>query len=109
VTAWATSSSRRVTTTPAPYRQTIRRIRALEPELLLTAHYLPMARAEAREFCDRSLAYADAVEAIVRGERACGETGLRRVTERVNEELGPFPEFATEIAAGVQSHLSALV
>jgi glyoxylase-like metal-dependent hydrolase (beta-lactamase superfamily II) len=91
------------------YRQTIRRIRALEPELLLTAHYLPMASAEAREFCDRSLAYVDAVEAIVRRERARGETGLRRVTERVNEELGPFPEFATEIAAGIRSHLSAVV
>ena len=91
------------------YRQTIRRIRALEPELLLTAHYPPMARAQAREFCDRSLAYVDAVEAIVRDESARGETGLRRVTERVNEELGPFPEFATEIAAGIRSHLSAAV
>jgi glyoxylase-like metal-dependent hydrolase (beta-lactamase superfamily II) len=91
------------------YRQTIRRIRALEPELLLTAHYLPMARAEAREFCDRSLAYVDAVEAIVRAERARGETRLRRVTERLNEELGPFPEFDTEIAAGVRSHLSVVV
>lgn len=89
------------------YRQTIRRIRALEPELLLTAHYLPMRGSEAREFCDRSLAYVDAVEAIVCAERARGETDLRRVTERVNEELGPFPEFATEIAAGVRSHLSA--
>ena len=91
------------------YRQTIRRIRALEPELLLTAHYLPMARAEAREFCDRSLAHVDAVEAIVRDERARGETDLRRVTERVNEQLGPFPEFATEIAAGIRSHLTAVV
>lgn len=91
------------------YRQTIRRIRALEPELLLTAHYLPMRGPEAREFCDRSLAYVDAVEAIVRAERTRGESDLRRVTERVNEELGPFPEFATEIAAGIRSHLSAIV
>jgi glyoxylase-like metal-dependent hydrolase (beta-lactamase superfamily II) len=91
------------------YRQTIRRIRALEPELMLTAHYLPMARAQAREFCDRSLAYVDAVEAIVRAELVRGETGLRRLTERVDEQLGPFPEFATEIAAGVRSHLAAAV
>jgi len=90
------------------YRQTIRRIRALEPELLLTAHYDPMPRSDAREFCDRSLAYVDAVEAIVRRERAAGETGLRRLTERVNEQLGPFPEFPTETAAGVRSHLSAV-
>jgi glyoxylase-like metal-dependent hydrolase (beta-lactamase superfamily II) len=90
------------------YRQTIRRIRALEPELLLTAHYPPMARAEAREFCDRSLDYVDEVERVVREGRAAGETRLRQLTERVDARLGPFPEFATEIAAGVRSHLAAL-
>jgi glyoxylase-like metal-dependent hydrolase (beta-lactamase superfamily II) len=90
------------------YRQTIRRIRALEPELLLTSHYTPMRRADARDFCDRSLAYVDAVEAIVHEARASGETDLRQLSERVDRHLGPFPEFATEIAAGVRSHLSAL-
>jgi glyoxylase-like metal-dependent hydrolase (beta-lactamase superfamily II) len=89
------------------YRKTIRSVRALEPELLLTAHYAPMARAEAREFCDRSLAYVDAVEAVVREAVAGGETRLRELTERVDARLGPFPEFATEIAAGVRSHLAA--
>jgi glyoxylase-like metal-dependent hydrolase (beta-lactamase superfamily II) len=90
------------------YRATIRRIRALEPELTLTAHFPPMEGAEAQAFCDRSLAYVDAVEAIVRERRAAGETDLRQLTERVNERLGPFPEFATETAAGVRSHLAAL-
>jgi glyoxylase-like metal-dependent hydrolase (beta-lactamase superfamily II) len=71
------------------YRQTIRRIRALEPELLLTAHFVPMPKAEAREFCESSLAYVDAVEAIVRAESAGGETSLRRLTERVNKQLAP--------------------
>ncbi len=89
------------------YRQTIRRIRALAPEVLLTSHYAPMPRAAAQEFCDRSLAYVDAVEAIVRDACAAGETDLRRLTERVNEQMGPFPEFSTEIAAGVRSHLCA--
>jgi glyoxylase-like metal-dependent hydrolase (beta-lactamase superfamily II) len=90
------------------YRETIRRIRALEPELLLTAHYPPMLSADARAFCERSLAYVDAVEAIVREGRAEGETSLRRLTERANERLGPFPEFSTEIAAGIRSHLSTV-
>lgn len=90
------------------YRDTIRRIRALEPELLLTAHYPPMAAAEARDFCDRSLAYVDAVEAAVRAGVADGETRLRELTHRVDAELGPFPELSTEIAAGVRSHLAAL-
>jgi len=92
----------------ASYRQTIRRIRALEPELLLTAHYEPMDRDAAVEFCTRSLAYVDAVEAIVRAALSHGETRLRELTDQVNAELGPFPEFTTEIAAGVRSHLAAV-
>jgi hypothetical protein len=76
---------------------------------MLTAHFVPMHKAEAREFCESSLPYVDAVEAIVRAECAGGETGLRRLTDRVDEQLGPFPEFATEIAAGIRSHLSAVV
>jgi glyoxylase-like metal-dependent hydrolase (beta-lactamase superfamily II) len=91
----------------AAYRETIRRVHALEPELLLTAHYDPMSRAQAIEFCERSLSYVDAVEAIVRAGHAAGEVRLRDLTDRVNAELGPFPEFATEIAAGVRSHLAS--
>jgi glyoxylase-like metal-dependent hydrolase (beta-lactamase superfamily II) len=92
----------------AAYRTTIRRIRALEAELLLTSHYPPMSGSEVRAFCDRSLGYVDAVEAVVREGRAAGELGLRQLTARVNERLGPFPEFTTEIAAGVRSHLSEI-
>jgi hypothetical protein len=92
----------------AAYRATIRRVRALEPELLLTAHYDPMSRQQAVEFCDRSLGYVDAVEAIVRAGHAAGEVRLRELTARVNAELGPFPEFVNEIAAGVRSHLAFL-
>jgi len=92
----------------AAYRETIRRVRALEPELLLTAHYDPMSREQAIEFCERSLGYVDAVEAIVRAAHAGGETRLRELTDRVDAELGPFPEFTAEIAAGVRSHLALL-
>jgi len=92
----------------AAYRETIRLVRALEPELLLTAHYDPMSREQAIEFCESSLGYVDAVEAIVRAGHAGGEVGLRELTDRVNAELGPFPEFTTEIAAGVRSHLAHL-
>jgi glyoxylase-like metal-dependent hydrolase (beta-lactamase superfamily II) len=92
----------------AAYRRTIRRVRGLEPELLLTAHFEPMSRAAAIAFCDRSLQYVDAVEAIVRAGHAAGEIRLRELTDRVNAELGRFPEFATEIAAGVRSHLASL-
>ena len=49
------------------YEATIRRLRALDPELLLTAHYDVMERAAAREFLDRSLDFVRAVRA--RGAR----------------------------------------
>jgi hypothetical protein len=122
-TCTSTRTRRRSLSTPIPlgnklippryydaeaYRQTIHRIRALESELLLTAHYPPMARAEARAFCDCSLGYVDEVERVAREGRAAGETRLRQLTERVDARVGPFPEFATEIAAGVRSHLAAL-
>jgi len=90
------------------YRETIRRIRALGPELLLTAHYPAMGRDDAVEFCDRSLAFVDNVDAVVREGVAAGETGLRALFERVNQRVGPFPEYTTEIAASVRSHLAAL-
>jgi glyoxylase-like metal-dependent hydrolase (beta-lactamase superfamily II) len=88
------------------YRDSIRRIRALDPELLLTAHYSPMSRSEAREFCDTSLAFVDSVEAAVREAVTAGHTGLYEVTQRVDQRVGPFPEYAKELGAGVRSHLS---
>ena len=51
------------------YEATIRRLRALDPELLLTAHYEVMERAAAREFLDRSLDFVHAVRAAVRATR----------------------------------------
>ncbi len=87
------------------YRDSISRIRALEPELLLTAHYPPMIASEARDFCDTSLAFVDAVEAAVRESVAAGDNGLYEVTRRVDQQLGPFPEYAKELGAGVRSHL----
>ena len=87
------------------YRDSIRRIRELDPELLLTAHYPPMSAPEAQEFCDTSLAFVDSVEAAVRESVAAGQTGLYEVTQRVDAQLGPFPEYAKELGAGVRSHL----
>jgi glyoxylase-like metal-dependent hydrolase (beta-lactamase superfamily II) len=91
----------------AAYRDTIRRVRALEPDLLLTAHFEPAGHDAAVEFCRRSHDHVDAVEAIVWEGRAAGEIRLRELTDRVNAQLGPFPEFANEIAAGVRSHLAS--
>ena len=87
----------------AAYEATIRRLRALDPDLLLTAHYDVMERAAAREFLDRSLEFVRRVRAAV---LAGSTTDLRALTEAVNEQLGPFPSFTHELAASVRAHLA---
>ena len=72
----------------AAYEATIRRLRALDPELLLTAHYDVMERPAAREFLDRSLDFVQAVRSAV---RAAGTTDLRALTDEVNDGRRPVP------------------
>ena len=85
------------------YEATIRRLRALDPELLLTAHYEVMERAAAREFLDRSLEFVQAARAAVRASRT---TDLRALTAEVDAAVGPFPAFTHELAASVRAHLA---
>jgi glyoxylase-like metal-dependent hydrolase (beta-lactamase superfamily II) len=87
------------------YEATIRRLRALDPELLLTAHYEVMDRAAAREFLDRSLDFLRAMRSAV---RSAGTVELRSATAAVNEAVGPFPAFTHELAASVRAHLTEL-
>ena len=87
----------------AAYEATIRRLRELDPELLLTAHYEVMERAAAREFLDRSLEFVEAVRATVRASRT---TDLRALTAEVDAAVGPFPAFTHELAASVRAHLT---
>lgn len=90
----------------ADYEATIRRLRGLDPALLLTAHYDVMGRDAAREFLDRSLAFVGAVrEAVDAGVRA-GTTELWPLTQTVDAEVGPFPAFTHELAASVRAHLA---
>ena len=85
------------------YRATIARVRALEPELLLTAHWPVLDAAAASDFLDRSLAFTDELEQAVRQEVAAGTTELWPLTQRMNERFGPYPEFMTELGASVRA------
>jgi glyoxylase-like metal-dependent hydrolase (beta-lactamase superfamily II) len=85
------------------YEATIRRLRALDPELLLTAHYDVMDRGAARAFLDRSLDFVRSVRAAT---RAAGVTDLREATAAVDAAVGPFPSFTHELAASVRAHLA---
>jgi glyoxylase-like metal-dependent hydrolase (beta-lactamase superfamily II) len=87
----------------ADYEATIRRLRALDPALLLTAHYPVMDRAAARVFLDRSLSFVHEVRDAV---RAADTTDLWPLTQEVDAAVGPFPSFTHELAASVRAHLA---
>ena len=86
----------------AAYRASIRRLQALEPDVLLTAHYPVMDAAAARGFLDRSLDFSYELELAVKEEIAAGTTDLWPLTLKMNERFGPYPEFTNELGAFVR-------
>jgi glyoxylase-like metal-dependent hydrolase (beta-lactamase superfamily II) len=88
------------------YEATIRRLRALDPTLLLTAHYDVMEREAARAFLDRSLAFVHAVGEATEANVQAGTTALRPLTHAVDAAVGPFSAFTHELAASVRAHLA---
>jgi glyoxylase-like metal-dependent hydrolase (beta-lactamase superfamily II) len=88
------------------YEATVRRLRSLDPDLLLTAHWPVMEREAARAFLDDSIEFVARVRSAVRDGVRRGLTELRPLTQAVGEEVGPFPEFAHELAASVRAHLA---
>jgi glyoxylase-like metal-dependent hydrolase (beta-lactamase superfamily II) len=94
--------------TAAGYRQTISRIRSLQPHLLLTAHYPVMEAGDALAWLDRSLAFTESLEALVRSGLEEGTTDLWKLTQRADEKLGPYPQVMTELGAPVRAHAHGL-
>jgi glyoxylase-like metal-dependent hydrolase (beta-lactamase superfamily II) len=90
------------------YRETIRRLRALEPELLLTAHYPVLNAAGARAFLDRSLEFTHELGEAVREGLGRGVTDLWELTKLADERVGPYPEFMIELGASVRAHAGAV-
>ena len=90
----------------AAYEATIRRLRALDPALLLTAHYDVMERdggarrsSTARSpSCTRCATRSRAVQTAT--------TALWPLTQEVDAAVGPFPAFTHELAASVRAHLA---
>ena len=83
-------------------RETIDQLEARRPELLLTAHYPVLDRAEALEWLAIGRAFIDDVERVVREAPAEERDDLWGLTQRVDGALGPFPEFMTELGATVR-------
>ena len=88
------------------YRRTIATLRALSPELLLTAHYPIMNRRAAAEFLDLSDAFCDDVLRITRTLETPGEPTLLATVAALDEQLGPYPQFVVELAAIARSALA---
>lgn len=92
----------------AAQQETIRKLRALEPDLLLTAHYPPMRWQEARAWLDESLGFTERLGEVVRQAVESGTTDLWTLTKLADAGLGPYPEFMTELGAPVRAHLAVL-
>ena len=90
------------------YRRTIASIRALQPELLLTAHYPVMDRTAARDFLDIADGFCDDVVRITQDVAGAGQPNLRAVVEAIDAGIGPYPEFTQELTAISRSALSLL-
>jgi glyoxylase-like metal-dependent hydrolase (beta-lactamase superfamily II) len=87
-------------------RDTIDRLEALRPELLLTAHYPVLDRTEALEWLAIGRAFVDDVERVVRDAPPEERADLWALTQRVDAALGPFPQFMTELGATVRAACS---
>ncbi len=90
------------------YQSTIRTLHSIRPAHLLTAHYQPMQGEEALDFLDRSLDFTVQVHRVVGEGLKNGTTDLWELTQYADEKLGPYPEFMTELGAGVRAHMGLL-
>jgi glyoxylase-like metal-dependent hydrolase (beta-lactamase superfamily II) len=90
----------------AGYRDALRLLLGLEPDLLLTAHFPVLRGADAAAFLRASLQFMDDVEAAVGDARRGSVDGLWEVTRAVDARLGPYPEFTIELAAAVRRFLT---
>jgi glyoxylase-like metal-dependent hydrolase (beta-lactamase superfamily II) len=88
------------------YQSTIRKLQTLRPEHLFTAHYPSMQGEEALDFLSRSLNFTEQVHRVVNEGLRNGTADLWELTKRADAELGPYPEFMTELGAGVRAHMA---
>ncbi|KJQ53263.1 MBL fold metallo-hydrolase [Microbacterium sp. SA39] len=79
------------------YADSIRRLRALDADLLLTAHYPVYEGAPVTAFLDGSLAYIERVDRVIEEVLASGEehTSLDLI-RRAAADLGPWPAAAAD-------------
>jgi hypothetical protein len=62
----------------------------------------------ALDFLDLSLEFTEQVHRTVSEGLRNGTTDLWELTKRADAQLGPYPEFMHELAAGVRAHMARL-
>jgi glyoxylase-like metal-dependent hydrolase (beta-lactamase superfamily II) len=94
----------------AIYRGAVELVAMLDPELLLTAHYAPMAGDDAKRFIEESGVFIDrarqATRDALQNER---QLTLAEAVGIVGDRLGPYSSFANELGGPVRAHLDELV
>jgi glyoxylase-like metal-dependent hydrolase (beta-lactamase superfamily II) len=96
---------------PDEYLSTIRLIKQLKPETLLTSHYPSMNREQAQKFLDESAIFAREVDhQILKALRVTAQPlTLRDLIAKTAEKLTPIPENARmDLAFPLAGHLARL-
>lgn len=88
------------------YEATIRSIRAMQPDVLLTAHFPVMEGAEAIAWLDASLQFTSDMQTVVDEGIRGGLTELGELTRYTDGRVGPYPESMSELGASVRAHAS---
>jgi glyoxylase-like metal-dependent hydrolase (beta-lactamase superfamily II) len=92
------------------YEGSVRLLRSLSPQRLLTAHYEVMEGEDAVRFLDESATFIERTRLTVSETLAeHGELTLRGLLEISNPELGPFTVMENELAGTLRAHLRELV
>jgi glyoxylase-like metal-dependent hydrolase (beta-lactamase superfamily II) len=92
------------------YEATARRLQALAPKRLLTAHYAVMEGEDVGRFLEETLAFVDRARVeIARIVRQTDEVTLAGLLAALDPLLGPFTSMANELSGPVRAHLHELV
>jgi len=92
------------------YQETVRRLQALEPQRLLTAHYAVMEGADVDRFLDESLAFVARARSEIEDVIATAEeVTLAGLLTTLNPVLGPFTSMPIELGSPIRAHLGELV
>jgi len=92
------------------YEESVRLLRSLSPQRLLTAHYEVMEGEDAVRFLEESAAFVErARRAVSEALAEHGRLTLRGLLETTNPVLGPFTVMENELAGTLRAHVRQLV